>query len=301
MRRIRSGESWAPMGAFLHPSALLLNRIRPIGRCRKRSLFPHDLDQSTLSDRRDGATRKFFAAAVGSVVALVGFAGAANASAQVDLIWIDVSVTATGGSVICLKPAKRNCVQLGTTLSSVAVSDNITLAVILTAGPGDSLGGGVSVDYNEFLPTMSVVGFQSLKTTIPFRYLPGTAPSTTNQPPFIDSINAHALFGFGIGLPSGVSAYLGTVTFHKDAIVDGEFEIKVGTNGPGQSDDVVRLSDFTVITGTTTFNSAFLVILPTDPPSGKVTMCHKGKHSISASANAVPAHLAHGDTLGACP
>jgi hypothetical protein len=35
--------------------------------------------------------------------------------------------------------------------------------------------------------------------------------------------------------------------------------------------------------------------------SKKVTMCHNGKHSISASANAVPAHLAHGDTLGACP
>jgi len=31
--------------------------------------------------------RKFFAAAVGSVVALVGFAGAANASATIDLIW----------------------------------------------------------------------------------------------------------------------------------------------------------------------------------------------------------------------
>ncbi len=36
-------------------------------------------------------------------------------------------------------------------------------------------------------------------------------------------------------------------------------------------------------------------------PLKKVAMCHHGKHSISASANAVPAHLAHGDTLGACP
>jgi CSLREA domain-containing protein len=35
--------------------------------------------------------------------------------------------------------------------------------------------------------------------------------------------------------------------------------------------------------------------------SEKVTMCHNGKRSISVSANAVPAHLAHGDTLGACP
>ncbi len=35
--------------------------------------------------------------------------------------------------------------------------------------------------------------------------------------------------------------------------------------------------------------------------SEKATLCHKGKNSIGVSANAVPAHLAHGDTLGACP
>ncbi len=40
---------------------------------------------------------------------------------------------------------------------------------------------------------------------------------------------------------------------------------------------------------------------PTPTQSKKVTVCHNGKRSISVSANAVPAHLAHGDTLGACP
>jgi len=38
---------------------------------------------------------------------------------------------------------------------------------------------------------------------------------------------------------------------------------------------------------------------------GKVLVCHKphkkGGHTLSVSASAVPAHLAHGDTLGACP
>src|SRR4051794_36715453 len=33
---------------------------------------------------------------------------------------------------------------------------------------------------------------------------------------------------------------------------------------------------------------------------GKVTLCHKG-HEISVSRNALPAHLAHGDTIGPCP
>ncbi len=35
--------------------------------------------------------------------------------------------------------------------------------------------------------------------------------------------------------------------------------------------------------------------------AGKVTICHKGKRTISVGAPAVPAHLAHGDTLGPCP
>jgi hypothetical protein len=33
---------------------------------------------------------------------------------------------------------------------------------------------------------------------------------------------------------------------------------------------------------------------------GKVTLCHNG-HEINVSKKAVPAHLAHGDTIGACP
>jgi len=32
----------------------------------------------------------------------------------------------------------------------------------------------------------------------------------------------------------------------------------------------------------------------------KVDVCHKGKNTINISVNAVPAHLAHGDTLGSC-
>jgi hypothetical protein len=34
---------------------------------------------------------------------------------------------------------------------------------------------------------------------------------------------------------------------------------------------------------------------------GKVTICHKGKHTIRVSVNALKAHQAHGDTLGPCP
>jgi hypothetical protein len=193
------------------------------------------------------------AAAMGSVAALVGFAGAANASATVDLIWIDKTDTA------CTNAARRDCPRLGTDLSSVAVSDNITLLVLITAGPGGLLRGGVSVDYGDARFTLSAVDFQSLTTTLPLPYLPLNVITTTNQPPFIDSINAVAAppVGYGIGLPAGQSAYLGTVTFHKDVLVNGIFEIAVGTDGPGMTDNVLD-NPGSVITATTTFNSAFL-------------------------------------------
>jgi hypothetical protein len=32
----------------------------------------------------------------------------------------------------------------------------------------------------------------------------------------------------------------------------------------------------------------------------KVTICHKGKNTISISKKALPAHLRHGDTVGTC-
>jgi uncharacterized membrane protein YgcG len=39
----------------------------------------------------------------------------------------------------------------------------------------------------------------------------------------------------------------------------------------------------------------------TTDTSEKVVICHKGKETITISVNALPAHLAHGDTVGACP
>jgi hypothetical protein len=34
--------------------------------------------------------------------------------------------------------------------------------------------------------------------------------------------------------------------------------------------------------------------------NNKVTICHKNRHTITVSQNAVPAHQAHGDSIGAC-
>jgi len=66
-----------------------------------------------------------------------------------------------------------------------------------------------------------------------------------------------------------VSAYLGTVTFHKDQIINGSFEIAVGVDGPMSPSGVVSL-DGNDISDSTTFNSAFLVTLH-DPPTSTPT------------------------------
>ncbi len=60
-----------------------------------------------------------------------------------------------------------------------------------------------------------------------------------------------------------------------------------------------RTTTSTSIPTPTTIPTATPTPTPTPTLSEKVTMCHKGKSLISVSANAVPGHLAHGDTLGA--
>ena len=133
----------------------------------------------------------FATAAVSSAVALMGFAGVANASATVDLIWIDVTNTDADGNPICLQPANRDCPRLGTTLSNVAVTDSITLGVIITAGPGSILAVGVDVDYTDTLPKLSVTAFRNLTTT---PYLPTTFPGLNNEPDgWVVFINAIAV------------------------------------------------------------------------------------------------------------
>jgi len=217
------------------------------------------------------------AATLTSAMALAGLAGAAHASATVDLIWIDVSETNASGNPVCLMPANRNCQpdprspDGGVTISSVALSDEITLGVILTAGPYGSCGAGVSVNYGDALSELNVVGFQSFTTTQPLPYLPLHLGSTTDRPPYIDNINAAAAprVGFGIGLPPRGRAYLGTISFRKGASVNGLFEIGVGTDGPGGTDGVIDCNGHT-ITCETAFNSAFLndgATFPTPTPT----------------------------------
>ena len=179
--------------------------------------------------------RKFFSAAAGSLVALTGLAGAANASATIDLIW-----TATGTN------------QIGGITSPVSVSSTITLQVILTAG---SAGAGVSVDYSGAMSALSVIGYASLTGG---SILPNNIQAATDTGSQIENINRVCCgYYYGIGLSPGASAQLGTVTFHRDSSPAGTFEIGSDANGP--TDGVLNLIGGD-ITPTTTYNSAFITI-----------------------------------------
>ena len=176
-----------------------------------------------------------FAAAVGSAVALVGFAGAANASATIDLIWAD-----TGTKEI----------------SGVNSSSQITLQVILTAGPNGASGAAVSVDYSAALGKLAVRRF---------RNTPGGPLPVDTREPFdtgsrVEFINSFSLPPFlGTGLSVGQSHQLGTVTFHKSGLVNGFFVIEADTNGFSEGVHDIIGAD---ISATTTFNSAFLINVP---------------------------------------
>jgi len=172
-----------------------------------------------------------FAAAASSVAALVGFAGAANASATIDLIWADTGTD---------------------TISGVNTSSAITLQVILTAGPNGSAGAVVSVDYSAAASKLTVLGYAST----PGGELPLQLGSPINTGTRIENINSVSFSPFGVGLSAGQSHQLGTVTFHKGAIPDGTFEIQSDANG---LTDTVLDGAANDITAITTFNSAFLV------------------------------------------
>ncbi len=81
---------------------------------------------------------------------------------------------------------------------------------------------------------------------------------------WVQNISAAAVPGLGIGLPAGATAYLGTVTFRMNAIVNGTFEIEVGVNGPYGVDGVVDIDGYN-IEDTTAFNSAWLITEPPEP------------------------------------
>jgi len=140
---------------------------------------------------------------VGGLIALVGLAGTANASATVDLIW-----QSTGTD----------------TISGLAISDSITLDVVITAGALGSNGGQVSIDYSLAVGSLTVTGFSNEAPG--FWFMNPNGPPTDPGDDIIHSINAGSICGsFGTCLADTESHSIGTVTFRVDALGGGSLEI----------------------------------------------------------------------------
>jgi hypothetical protein len=176
---------------------------------------------------------------IGAVLtaALAGFAGAANASATIDLIWAD-----TGTHEI----------------SSVASSDQIQLNVILTAGPNGSQGATVSVDYSDALLAFEAVDHMSTPGG-PLPIAMGTTVDTGNR---VENINSASIPpSVGTGLAAGQAHQLGTVTFHMTAYYAGTLEFWSGTD---DAPNIVLDAAGNDVTATTTFNSAYVAQVSMD-------------------------------------
>ena len=168
---------------------------------------------------------------VGSLVALVAFAGTANASATVDLLW-------------------NGTTSLLVDVSGTATSTSITLDVVLTAGPGGVNGYTFSVTYD---PTkVQVTGFSNIQAPA-FGPLGGIVDNGM----VLSSFAGIAVPPFGtFGLAANASQTVGTITFHKLAGI-GTFAITPGFVDP--LDSMANLAGVGIVPN---FNGAFLVNIP---------------------------------------
>jgi hypothetical protein len=180
--------------------------------------------------------RKFFVGMLGGLIALAGFAGSANASATIDLIW------ATSGT---------------STTSVLTSSTSIVLNVVLTVGAQGSRAAGVSVDYTTLVADFSISGFAST----PGGPLPISLGTTTNTGTRIENLNSAAIPpGLGTGLTvAGQSHILGTITFDSTGL-GGGFTLQSDANGG--TDAIVDITGLINLTPTSTFNSATINVVP---------------------------------------
>jgi hypothetical protein len=182
--------------------------------------------------------RNLLIGAVTGLVAMIGFAGTASASATVDLIWAGSGTATT---------------------SSASESSNITLNIVLTAGPAGTYGGSVAVDYS------AAVGKLVYVSSAGGPYPGGTPLNGTNTG---TSVTGVGVLNFAVLGAAGTSGILGHIVFHKGP-GEGTFEITANANAPEG-----------ILTGAfgdanPTINSAF-VVNPVVPEPGTVSLLALG-------------------------
>ncbi|MHC4066586.1 MAG: PKD domain-containing protein [Planctomycetota bacterium] len=132
-----------------------------------------------------------------------------------------------------------------------------------------------------------------------------TIASAVNQPPVADANGPYsAQLGDPITFDGSGSSDDGTIVAYAWDFGDGNTGTGVSPTHTYGSAGTFTVTLTVTDDGTPALmDSATATATITDvpPPDGKVTICHKGKNTLSIDAISVPDHLGHGDTLGACP
>jgi hypothetical protein len=196
------------------------------------------------------------------VIALVGLAGTANASATINLIW-----QSTGTD----------------TISGLSISDTIILDVMLVSGALGSSGAQVSVDYSALVGTLSVTSSSNTSDGLNgFTWFLGVFPPSDSGG-IVHGINyasSCGAFGDCLGDPSlwlggppvgggFTEARLGTITFQVDALPGGTLSM-VAILEP--LDGIATVAGGDACVGGCTFNSGFAVV----PEPGTLSLLGMG-------------------------
>jgi len=171
-----------------------------------------------------------------SLVAIVGFAGHANASATIDLTWANS----------------------GTSSTSLGLFDTAILNIVLTAGEDDEVvSAGITIDYSDAVGSLSVRGItNNPNAQSPSSMLPLILGHTVDTGTRVQNITALVFPPFvRTALTTGQTWLLGTLKFVTTGA--GHFTISSMLGEDGILND-----DLLPIVGGTTFNSAILYIVP---------------------------------------
>jgi hypothetical protein len=210
------------------------------------------------------------------------------------------TVTVTGAGITCPTGGTATVVATGTTTPGATGTGTVQPSVTRTGTVGTS----------TVVP--STTGTAGTSTVVPS--VTGTTGTSTVQPSTTATAVTSTVVpsvtrtGTSTVIPS-VTGTTGTSTVQPSTTATGTAGTSTVQPSATRTGTAVTPSVVPSMTGTVVPTRTQTVVgtvsATTTPCQGRVTICHRtgngNSHTITVSCNALPAHLAHGDTIGPCP